>query len=240
MGAITNAIARYGLFLPFCSTFFIFSDYLKPAIRVGALMKNKEFFIFTHDSIGVGEDGATHQPIEQLSTFRAMPDFYTFRPADGIENIVCWEIAFGLDAPCGFVLSRQKLPILDRTKSHGDMKKGGYLVRKEENPTYTLIATGSEVELALKVADTLKEKGIIANVTSILSFELFCEQDKAYQEEIINPQHKRVAIEAASANEWYRFADTVIGMSSFGQSAPADKLFEYFGFSVEDVIKHIG
>jgi len=229
----------YGLFKVFNATFFIFSDYLKPAIRVASLMKNKEFFIFTHDSIGVGEDGATHQPIEQLSTFRAMPDFYTFRPADGIENIVCWEVAFGLDAPCGFVLSRQKLPILDRTKSHGDMKKGGYLVRKEENPTYTLIATGSEVDLALEVADALKEKGIIANVASILSFELFCEQDKKYREKIINPQHKRVAIEAASANEWYRFADTVIGMSSFGQSAPAKELFEYFGFEAQKIVQKI-
>lgn len=239
MAAITNAISLYGLFLPFSATFFVFSDYLKPSARIASLMGIKHFFVWTHDSIGVGEDGPTHQPIEHVSQFRAMPNFYLFRPADGVENIEAWKSALNLNAPSGFVLSRQKLPVLDRNNSFGEVSKGGYLVSKVEGATVTLIATGSEVELAVNSAKELAEKGIKVNVASIPCFDLFNEQDKSYIESIIAPNTKRVAIEASSGLEWYKFADEVICMNSFGASAPAGKLFKHFGFSVENVVAKV-
>jgi len=239
MAAITNGIANYGLFLPFCATFFIFSDYLKPAARVAALMKAKLFYVFTHDSIGVGEDGATHQPIEQLSTFRAMPGFYTFRPADGVENVENWKTALNLQAPSAFVCSRQKLPVLDRSKSRGDVAKGGYLIREVDDATVTLIATGSEVEIALKAQTLLDAKGTKANVVSVPCFDLFVQQEGDYIDTIINPSHLTVAVEAASGIEWYRFADAVVGMNSFGESAPAEKLYEHFGITAEAVVETV-
>jgi transketolase len=239
MAAITSGIAAYGLFLPFCATFFIFSDYLKPAARVAALMKAKLFYVFTHDSIGVGEDGATHQPVEQLTTFRAMPGFYTFRPADGIENVENWKTALTLQAPSAFVCSRQKLPVLERSKSRGDVAKGGYLISEVDEATVTLIATGSEVEIALKAQSLLDAKGVKANVVSVPCFDLFVEQEGDYIDTIINPSHLTVAVEAASGIEWYRFADAVVGMNSFGESAPAEKLYEHFGITAEAVVETV-
>ncbi len=239
MAGITNAISLYGLFLPFSATFFIFSDYLKPSARIASLMGIKHFFVWTHDSIGVGEDGPTHQPIEQLSQFRAMPNFYTFRPADGNENIESWKSAFSLNAPSGFVLSRQKLAILDTTNSFGEISRGGYLIKKAHNPTITLIATGSEVSLALEGAKALEKKGESVSVASIPCYDLFNEQDTNYIDSIIEPNTKKLAIEAGSGTEWYRFADDVICMSSFGASAPANKLFEHFGFTIENIVKRV-
>ncbi|MDR1912634.1 MAG: transketolase [Helicobacteraceae bacterium] len=235
MSAITNAIALYGIFIPFDSTFFVFSDYQKPAARTAALMSAKRFFIWTHDSIGVGEDGATHQPIEQLSAFRALPNFYVFRPADGFENVVAWKSALKLQAPSAFVLSRQNLPALDRSQIKGDISKGGYLLCVAKKAQITLIASGSEVALALSAKSLLQTKGIGANVVSVPCFDLFAEQDEEYLETIVDPQTIAIAIEAASANEWFRFADAVIGMESFGASAPSEKLFERFGFSAENI-----
>ena len=239
MAAMTNGIAKYGPFLPFCATFFIFSDYLKPAARVAALMSAKLFYVFTHDSIGVGEDGATHQPVEQLSTFRAMPNFYTFRPADGIENVDNWKTALSMNAPCAFVCSRQKLPVIDRSKSRGSVSKGGYLISESDEATITLIATGSEVEIAMNAKAMLEAEGKKVNVVSVPCFDLFVEQDADYIDGIINPSHIKVAIEAASGIEWYRFADAVIGMNSFGESAPADKLFKHFGITAEAVVETV-
>lgn len=239
MAAMTNGMAQYGPFLPFCATFFIFSDYLKPAARVAALMKAKLFYVFTHDSIGVGEDGATHQPIEQLSTFRAMPNFYTFRPADGIENVENWKTALNLQAPSAFVCSRQKLPVLDRSKARGSVSKGGYLISESDEATITLIATGSEVEIALKAKDMLEAEGKHVNVASVPCFDLFVEQDADYIDGIINPSHIKVAVEAASGIEWYRFADAVIGMNSFGESAPAGELYKHFGITAEAVVETV-
>ena len=236
MAAMSNAIALYGPFIPFNATFFVFSDYQKPAVRTAALMKAKNYFIWTHDSIGVGEDGATHQPIEHLSSFRALPGFYVFRPADGIENIECWQTALKLDAPAGFVLTRQALPVLDRSRVKGDISKGGYLLEVAKKPQLTLIATGSEVALALEAKKQLEQAGIGVNVASVPCFDLFVEQDDAYIDQIINPETVVLAIEAASANEWFRFADAVIGMESFGASAPAKELFEHFGFTVEHIV----
>lgn len=234
MAAINNAIARYGLFVPFSATFFIFSDYLKNSARMAALMKLKHFFIFTHDSIGVGEDGPTHQPIEQLSTFRAMPGFYTFRPADGNENVKCWQIALSLDAPSAFVLSRQGLEPLPKPV-FGEPKNGGYLIKESSVAKITLIASGSEVELCLKAANLLESKDIKTNVVSVPCFEILCKQEKSYLDRIL--KGKVLAVEAASGLEWYKFADEVLSMQTFGESGKAGDLFKYFGFSDTNIAK---
>ena len=234
MAAINNAIARYGLFLPFSATFFIFSDYLKPSARIASLMSVRHFFIFTHDSIGVGEDGPTHQPIEQLSTLRAMPNFYTFRPADGNENALCWKAALNLRAPSAFVLSRQGLVPLEKGEL-GSVENGAYLLKRAQNAKITLIASGSEVELCVKAAEILAARGVGANVVSAPCFDLLCEQPREYVDKILDPQTKIIAVEAASALEWYKFADEIYSMKSFGESGKADALFEYFGFTPEKI-----
>ena len=234
MAAINNAIARYGLFLPFSATFFIFSDYLKPSARIASLMSIRHFFIFTHDSIGVGEDGPTHQPIEQLSTLRAMPNFYTFRPADGNENALCWKAALNLRAPSAFVLSRQGLAPLEKGEFSG-VENGAYLLKRAQNAKITLIASGSEVELCVKAAEILATRGIGANVVSAPCFDLLCEQPREYVDQIIDPATKVIAVEAASALEWYKFADEIYSMKSFGESGKAGALFEYFGFTPEKI-----
>ena len=234
MAAINNAIARYGLFLPFSATFFIFSDYLKPAARIASLMSVRHFFVFTHDSIGVGEDGPTHQPIEQLSTLRAMPNFYTFRPADGNENALCWKAALNLRAPSAFVLSRQGLAPLEKGE-FGGVENGAYLLKRAQNAKITLVASGSEVELCVNAAEILAAKGIGANVVSAPCFDLLCEQPREYVDKILDPQTKIIAVEAASALEWYKFADEIYSMKSFGESGKAGALFEYFGFTPEKI-----
>ncbi|EJB44545.1 transketolase [Helicobacter pylori Hp A-5] len=232
MGAITNALAAYGLFLPFCATFFVFSDYLMPSIRLSALMKLKALFIFTHDSIGVGEDGATHQPIEQLSHLRALPHFYAFRPSDAFENKACMQVALSLNAPSALILSRQNLPVLDEV-SKEQVLKGAYVKYDAKDPIITLVASGSEVSLALESAKILERENIPTQVVSVPCFDLLVEQDESYLKELF--KGKVLVIEASRAIEWYRFADKIIGMDSFGSSAKGDKLFEKFGFSVESV-----
>lgn len=234
MGAISNAFANYGLFLPFNSTFFVFSDYQKPSVRVSALMSAKVFYIWTHDSIGVGEDGKTHQPIEQLSAFRALPNFYVFRPADGFENVESWRKALELNAPCGFVLTRQKTKKLSLQNAVGDVNKGAYLLKSFDTPSLTILASGSEVELALNTSIELEKEGIKANVASVPCLCLFKEQDKNYQEKIINPNTKVLAIEASKGDEWYEFADKTLTMKGFGASGDANDLFKHFGFSLEN------
>lgn len=236
MASVTNAIALYGYLMPFSSTFFVFSDYLKPAARIAALSGIQHFFIWTHDSIGVGEDGPTHQPIEHLSQFRALPNFYVWRPADGAENIVAWQVALEMkNSPSAFVCSRQNLSILPKPV-FGEIAKGGYLVAKDEDATITLMASGSEVELCLKTKDALNAKGVKVSVASVPCYDLFIEQDNSYIDAVVSPTTKKVAIEAARGLEWYRLADEVIAMDSFGASAPADKLFAKFGFSVDGVL----
>ncbi|KHL90503.1 transketolase [Helicobacter pylori] len=232
MGAITNALAAYGLFLPFCATFFVFSDYLMPSIRLSALMKLKALFIFTHDSIGVGEDGETHQPIEQLSHLRALPHFYAFRPSDAFENKACMQVALSLNAPSALILSRQNLPVLDEV-SKEQVLKGAYVKHHSKDPIITLVASGSEVSLALESAQILERENIPTQVVSAPCFDLLIEQDESYFKELF--KGKVLVIEASRAIEWYRFADKIIGMDSFGSSAKGDKLFEKFGFSVENI-----
>ncbi len=233
MGAMTNAISLYGLFRPFCSTFFVFSDYLKPAIRVAALMGAREYFVFTHDSIGVGEDGPTHQPIEHLSALRAVPNLFVFRPCDANENIASWQTALSLNAPSVFVCSRQGLEVLSASKNV-DISKGAYKVIEKENAILTLMASGSEVHTAIAAAKLLEDKNIATNVVSVPCLDLFIEAGKEYQTSLLGDT-KTLAIEAASGQEWYRFADDVVCMESFGASGKDSALFAKFGFTAENV-----
>ncbi|EJB56916.1 transketolase [Helicobacter pylori Hp H-29] len=232
MGAITNALAAYGLFVPFCATFFVFSDYLMPSMRLSALMKLKALFIFTHDSIGVGEDGATHQPIEQLSHLRALPHFYAFRPSDAFENKACMQVALSLNTPSALILSRQNLPVLDEV-SKEQVLKGAYVKHDAKDPIITLVASGSEVSLALESAQILERENIPTQVVSAPCFDLLIEQDESYFKELF--KGKVLVVEASRAIEWYRFADKIVGMDSFGSSAKGDKLFEKFGFTIENI-----
>jgi transketolase len=234
MASITNAMALYGPLMPFSATFFVFSDYLKPAARIAALAGIQQFFVWTHDSIGVGEDGPTHQPIEHLSQFRALPNFYVWRPADGNENVEAWKTALEMKkSPSAFVCSRQNLALLP-SPVYGKASQGGYLLEETAGATITLMASGSEVETAMKTKEMLASKGVKANVVSVPCFDILIEQEKTYLDAIIKTE-KVVAIEAARGLEWYRFADEVISMDTFGASAPAGQLFEKFGFTAEAI-----
>ena len=237
MGAICNAFANYGLFLPFCATFFVFSDYMSASVRIASIMRARVFYIFTHDSIGVGEDGATHQPIEQLSHFRAMPNLLVFRPADAQENIACWQVALESSAPSAFVLSRQNLPVLEPV-AKSQAQRGGYIKRDSslsDQAQITLLASGSEVSLCLQAQELLESSGIATRVVSMPCFELLCEQDSSYHKELF--AGKVLAVEAARGNELYRFADSVLGIQSFGKSAKGEELFTHFGLSAENIAK---
>ena len=194
-------------------------------------MQEFQHFIWTHDSIGVGEDGPTHQPIEHLSQFRALPNFYTFRPADATENIESWKVALKMKAPTAFVCSRQGLRVLKDEKAYGNVSNGAYLLKERENANITIMASGSELMLALQTACSLEEEGIIANVVSVPCFDLLMEQSKEYVDRIINKNTKVYAVEAARGLEYYKYADVVFGMETFGASGPANDLFEEFGFT---------
>ena len=233
MAAICNAMNLYGLFRVYSATFFVFSDYLKPSARIAALASIPQHFIWTHDSIGVGEDGPTHQPIEHLSQFRALPNFYTFRPADATENVESWKIALKLNAPSAFVCSRQGLRVLKDERAYGHVSNGAYLLKQRENANITIMASGSELMLALQTACKLEDEGIFANIVSVPCFDLLMEQSKEYVEKIIDPKTKVYAVEAARALEYYKYADVVFGMETFGARGPANDLFEEFGFTIE-------
>ena len=232
MAAITNAMNLYGLYRVYSATFFVFSDYLKPAARIAALASIPQHFVWTHDSIGVGEDGPTHQPIEQLSQFRALPNFYTFRPADATENVESWKTALKMNAPTAFVCSRQGLTVLKDKKEFGEVSNGAYLLKKRENANITIMASGSELMLALQTSCALEKDGIIANVVSVPCFDLFLEQEQSYIDQVIDTNTQVFAVEAARGLEYYRFADKVYGMDTFGASGPANDLFDEFGFTI--------
>ena len=237
MAAITNAMALYGTVTPYSGTFFVFSDYQKPAVRIAALTGIQNFFVWTHDSIGVGEDGPTHEPIEQLSQFRALPNFYVWRPADATENVEAWKKAFEINTPQGFVLSRQKLKVLKPKRDFGEVARGAYIVKERKNANMTLMASGSELMPCLMAACHLELLGIKANVVSVPCLDLFNEQDAAYKARVISADTKVLAVEAATAAEYYRYADDVLGMETFGASAPAGLLFEKFGFTIEGIMR---
>jgi len=247
MGACSNGIAAHGGLRPFAGTFLIFFDYMKPAIRLAAFSKLPVIFIGTHDSIGLGEDGPTHQPIEQLAMLRAIPDLVTLRPADATETVEAWRIAMERgDGPTVLVLTRQKLPVLDRTllSPASDVRHGGYVLYDPPGGFQAiLMATGSEVHLALDSAKKLLESGTRVRVVSIPSWELFEAQPAEYRESVL-PRviPARVAIEAASGFGWERYLGPqgeMIGMRGFGASAPAEALFQHFGFTTEHVIETV-
>jgi transketolase len=243
MAAIMNGLSLSKI-RPFGSTFLIFSDYCKPAIRLSAIMEIPTIYIFTHDSIGVGEDGPTHQPIEQLASLRAIPGLITIRPADANEVIEAWKVIVQLrHSPVAFVLSRQALPTLDRTKyaSAAGVEKGGYVLADapDENPEVLLIATGSEVSLCVQAFEQLSSEGIRARVVSLPSWELFTRQSQDYRDSVLLPSiTARVAVEQASTLGWERFVGPqgrIIGMSTFGTSAPLKDVQRKFGFLSESV-----
>jgi len=225
MGAINNAFSAYNL-LPYVATFLVFSDYLRGALRIAALSSHKNYWIFTHDSIVVGEDGPTHQPVEHLTSLRAIPNLYIFRPADANENVNAWKSALNINSPIAFVLSRQGLKNI--TPKEVDLSKGAYILRDGED--ITLLASGSEVNLAFEIANKIN-----ARVVSVPCFDLFDEQDEEFKKSLL--KGKVVAIEANRAFEWYKYADMVIGMDSFGASGKGDEVYKYFGFDVEKIIK---
>ena len=244
MGAIINGLAAYGGFLPLGSTFLSFSDYVKPALRLGALMNLHEIFVFTHDSLGVGEDGPTHQPIEQLAMLRAIPNTLLFRPADSIETAECYEVALLFqDKISMLALSRQGLPLLRQEVSENKSARGGYVISDaSQKRQITLIATGSEVSLAVQAQKILAEKGISAAVVSMPCPELFLQQSSAYQKSVLGDT-PRVIIEAASTLGWHRFLNdkggTIIGIDTFGASGKGPEVMAHFGFTPEHVVDEV-
>jgi len=244
MAAIGNGLALYGGLRPFVSTFFVFSDYVKPMARLAALMKLPVTYVLTHDSIGVGEDGPTHEPIEQLAMLRSMPNFSVFRPADATETTAAWYFAVtSKEVPTALVLSRQNLPQL--AGSSKEALKGGYVVSpsKKDVPDAILMASGSEVSLCVDAQKALLEKGIDARVVSMPCMDEFEKQSDEYKESVLPKSvRKRVAVEAAADISWGKYVGldgTTITMKSFGASAPFSKLFEKFGFTVDNVVKTV-
>ena len=239
MAAAANGLSLYGGLHPMVGTFLVFADYLKPAFRLSAIQMQPVTYVLTHDSIGLGEDGPTHQPIEQIAMLRAVPGAHVIRPADANETAAAWQMALEYDkGPTALALTRQDLPILPR--NHAGVKKGAYVARDAEGAQIILIASGSEVSLALDSAEALAAEGIQARVVSMPCMEVFRTQDRSYRDSVLTPGVKRVAIEAAAKGPWYEWVGTdgaVIGMDTFGASAPASVLFEKFGFSVQNVSK---
>ncbi|HEV7235813.1 MAG TPA: transketolase C-terminal domain-containing protein, partial [Ktedonobacteraceae bacterium] len=244
MGSILNGMSLHGGIIPFGATFLIFSDYMRPPIRLAALMQIKTIYVFTHDSIGLGEDGPTHQPIEQLAALRAIPGLTIIRPGDANETAEAWRQAIVHAGPVALVLTRQNLPTLDRSvmAPASNLAKGAYiLLDSESTPQIILIATGSEVSLAVDAANILRQDGVQVRVVSMPSWELFEEQSTAYKETVL-PKHvsARIAIEAASPMGWERYigaqGDTVT-LNHFGASAPAKTLFQQFGFTVDNIVE---
>lgn len=240
MAAIANGLAVHGGLRPYVAGFLVFSDYMKPAIRLAALMGLPVINILTHDSIGVGEDGATHQPIEQLAMLRSIPNFTVFRPCDTNETAAAWCYALtNLSEPTAIVLSRQKLPLLRETGKNA--LKGAYILCDSDNPQIIMMASGSEVSLIYKAYDELNKLGINSRVISMVSFEVFDKQSHEYKESLLPKNIRaRLAVEAATDFGWHKYVGLdgkIISMNRFGASAPADILFDKFGFTVENIVK---
>ncbi|HCH1888139.1 TPA: transketolase [Vibrio parahaemolyticus] len=243
MTAIMNGIVLHGGFVPYGATFLMFMEYARNAMRMAALMKIQNIQVYTHDSIGLGEDGPTHQPVEQMASLRLTPNMNTWRPCDQVESAVAWKLAIERkDAPTALIFSRQNLAQQPRSAEQvADIAKGGYILKDSEGkPELILIATGSEVELAVKAAEQLTAEGKKVRVVSMPSTDAFDKQDAAYREAVLpSDVTARIAIEAGIADFWYKyvgFDGRIIGMTTFGESAPADQLFEMFGFTVENVV----
>ncbi|MDK9779897.1 transketolase [Vibrio sp. B172a] len=243
MTAIMNGIALHGGFVPYGATFLMFMEYARNAMRMAALMKVQNIQVYTHDSIGLGEDGPTHQPVEQIASLRLTPNMSTWRPCDQVESAVAWKLAIERkDGPSALIFSRQNLAQQERTAQQvADIAKGGYILKDSDGkPELILIATGSEVELAVKAAEQLTAEGKKVRVVSMPATDTFDKQDAAYRESVLpSDVTARIAIEAGIADFWYKyvgFDGRIIGMTTFGESAPADQLFEMFGFTVENAV----
>jgi len=244
MAAIMNGIALHGGFVPYGATFLIFMEYCRNAVRMAALMKQRTIFVFTHDSIGLGEDGPTHQPVEQLASLRTTPNMSTWRPADAVESAVAWKSALErTDGPTALVFSRQNLPAQARDAQQlADVAKGAYILSDSEgSPDLIMIATGSEVGLAQDSAAKLREQGSNVRVVSMPSTDVFDAQSAEYKQQVLPIEiTNRMAIEAAIADYWYKYVGLdgrVVGMTTFGESAPAGELFKEFGFTVDNVLE---
>jgi transketolase len=237
MTAICNGMALHGGVIPYSGTFLVFSDYARNALRMAALMRIQSILVFTHDSIGLGEDGPTHQPVEHVASLQLMPNMRVWRPCDAVETAVAWRDALERrDGPSSLILTRQSLPAQARSDSQtAEIRRGGYILRDAGHPDVILIATGSEVALAMTAAEQLDERGCSVRVVSMPCASLFLDQDESYRESVLPAANsRRIAIEAGSTHLWYRFvgpAGRVIGLDRFGASAPAEELFELFGFT---------
>ena len=246
MSAIMNGIALHGGLIPFGATFLMFSEYARNALRMASLMKIRSIFVYTHDSIGLGEDGPTHQPVEQIATLRLIPNIQVWRPCDAVETTVSWKAAFERQhGPSILVFSRQNLPHVPRTQQQIEaISRGGYILSDSDGqPEAIIIATGSEVELALKAAEQLTAAGKKIRVVSMPSTNIFDAQDAAYRESVLpSAVTKRVAVEAGVTDGWWKYVGTngkIVGLDRFGESAPAGQLFKEFGFTVENVVKNV-
>jgi transketolase len=245
MAAVMNGIALSNMLIPAGGTFFIFSDYMRPAMRLAALMRTNVIYVLTHDSIGLGEDGPTHQPVEHLAAFRAMPNMTMIRPADASETAIAWEIAISRrKGPVGLILTRQKLPVIDRSRYAPAelVKKGGYVLAEAQKgkPQLILISTGSEISICMQAWENLSSQGVATRVVSLPSWELFEEQPEEYKREVLPPDvWARIAVETGSALGWRQYVGDrgkIIAMHSFGASAPAETSMEKFGFTPENII----
>ncbi|MFB9888155.1 transketolase [Balneatrix alpica] len=246
MSAIMNGLALHGGFIPYGATFLVFMEYARNAVRMAALMKQRVLFVYTHDSIGLGEDGPTHQPIEQLANMRHTPNLDVWRPCDTVESAVAWKVALQrVDGPSALVFSRQNLPYMNRNDVQlANVAKGGYILRDcDGQPQAILIATGSEVDLAMQAAEQLSNEGKKVRVVSMPSTDVFERQDAAYREAVLPAAvSARVAVEAAHADYWYKYVGLngkIIGMTTFGESAPAGELYKHFGLTVEKVVEAV-
>ncbi|ELY4722772.1 transketolase [Cronobacter sp. 153480017-3] len=244
MTAIANGIAHHGGFVPYTATFLMFVEYARNAARMAALMKARQIMVYTHDSIGLGEDGPTHQAVEQLASLRLTPNFSTWRPCDQVETAVAWKAAIERhNGPTALILSRQNLAQIERSPQQlKDVARGGYILKDAGGkPDLILIATGSEVEIAVQAAEKLRGDGVAVRVVSLPSTDVFDAQDEAYRESVLpSDVSTRVAVEAGIADYWYKYVGlkgAIVGMTGYGESAPAEKLFPYFGFTVENVVE---
>ncbi|MCS7195919.1 MAG: transketolase, partial [Aquificaceae bacterium] len=247
MGTILNGMAYHGGLLPYGGTFLVFSDYMRPTIRLASMAGLQVVYVFTHDSIGLGEDGPTHQPVEQLSSLRLIPNLWVIRPADANETAVAWEIAIERKkGPTALVLTRQKVPLIDRSKypPAESIKKGAYVLLECEGlPELIILASGSEVHPVLKAGELLRSEGLSVRVINMASFELFEEQGDTYKSSLLPSEvRKRVAVEAGRSTCWYKYVGSeglVLGLDTFGKCAPGDTLMDYFGFTAEKIVRKI-
>ena len=235
MGSIANGMALHGGTIPVVGTFLVFADYMRPSVRMAALSSAKVIFVWSHDSIGVGEDGPTHQPVEQVASLRAIPDLTVIRPADGNEVSQAWEVALNRTGPTALILTRQNVPVLEGTVKANQVERGAYILIDPPDPVVILAGTGSEVQLCVEAAGALAEDGVASRVVSMPSWELFHAQGEEYQRTVLPPGVPVVGVEAGVSLGWDRWADTTVTIDEFGASAPGDLVMEKFGITASNV-----